>query len=335
MSSYPKPTYIETSLAKVFGYTEYMEYRKKWRSCTSSGKAADFPLELDIDLKDSCNLRCPVCLSGKRTGEELSIGTIDKIIEELSQNQVYALNFGNTAEPFCTPELLFSTLKKVRQYTNVFDIFIHTNGVSFSPAYFGGLKENKVTHISFSLDAYRVSTHKKLRGGNFEAIKENIFKLIEYKKQHNVRYPFIRISCVCHDENIAELEELIKFWKSKVDLVEISQVITKNGKSPSDNFERMSLACGMPWRRLAILPNGKMYPCCSFSFFMKDLLLGDVRHTTIKEVWNSPKAEDIRLNINKNDKYKSCFRCRTANFRPKRELLPPVVRNRMLAYLEG
>ncbi|MDR2443884.1 MAG: hypothetical protein LBE31_10250, partial [Deltaproteobacteria bacterium] len=64
--NYRSPTYYELAAPpqldwRVHRPPQYQIYRKQWEERGSQGEAGDFPLHLDIDPTNRCNLRCRMC----------------------------------------------------------------------------------------------------------------------------------------------------------------------------------------------------------------------------------------------------------------------------------
>jgi len=64
--------------------------------------------------------------------------------------------------------------------------------------------------------------------------------------------------------------------------------------------------CILPWIHLYANPDGNVLPCCVGDY---RLPLGNVQKNTIKEVWNSDKFKDMRLNMLAGKKCNECVSC--------------------------
>ena len=51
--------------------------------------------------------------------------------------------------------------------------------------------------------------------------------------------------------------------------------------------------CGAPWLNLTVHHSGIVVPCCPDVKFL--LKLGDITKQSIEEIWNSEKAERLRI----------------------------------------
>ena len=60
----PNATYREINTAtdwEQYRSPAYWEYRKKWEEYPSKQIVSDFPIHLDIETTNGCNLKCPMC----------------------------------------------------------------------------------------------------------------------------------------------------------------------------------------------------------------------------------------------------------------------------------
>jgi radical SAM protein with 4Fe4S-binding SPASM domain len=64
--------------------------------------------------------------------------------------------------------------------------------------------------------------------------------------------------------------------------------------------------CMMPWVHMHMWPNGDVFPCC-----MSDTswTLGNTNHATIKDIWNSERMRELRLNMLAGKESATCSRC--------------------------
>ena len=81
-------------------------------------------------------------------------------------------------------------------------------------------------------------------------------------------------------------------------------------KQPIDiNFEEVKdndVMCILPWIHMHPWPNGKTMLCCDSPW---EHNIGDLRENSLKEVWNSERMKQIRLNMLNGKKCKECVRC--------------------------
>ena len=52
--------------------------------------------------------------------------------------------------------------------------------------------------------------------------------------------------------------------------------------------------CMMPWSHMHAFPDGRAYPCCLADYWHP---VGDLRKSTMKQVWNEQPLRDMRKNM--------------------------------------
>lgn len=289
-------------------YPQYKEYRKKWMLAGKKEFAPIFPLHLDFDLKDSCNLKCTFCHQNyrKRTNEKMPLQLFKKVITEGAEKGLCAVNLGSNGEPLIEKQLLLDALDFLRG--KVMDIFMHTNAVFLDKQTSKNiLDKDALTMICISVDAFSPEVYNKTRGAELGRTIDNI---LYFLSQRNGDLPLVRVSFVTCKDNENEIDEFKEFWKDKVDLVEIQDYrkIERN-IAPSDKSKNKPYSCSDPWRRAMVWPNGDVTLCCSFR--EKDVLLGNCNGNTIEELWNSTYMQNIRNEFKRNnhEKGSTCHTC--------------------------
>jgi len=64
--------------------------------------------------------------------------------------------------------------------------------------------------------------------------------------------------------------------------------------------------CISPWVHLHTWPNDQVYPCCMTPM---EHPVGNLKENTIRELWNSKKIKDLRVEFLNDQRPKSCHRC--------------------------
>lgn len=63
--------------------------------------------------------------------------------------------------------------------------------------------------------------------------------------------------------------------------------------------------CILPWTYLELLPIGIVHPCCS-----NPIVLGDIKKSSIDEIWNSDNMKKLRLRMLEDDLPDTCWHCK-------------------------
>ncbi len=64
--------------------------------------------------------------------------------------------------------------------------------------------------------------------------------------------------------------------------------------------------CMMPWVHMHAFPDGRAYPCCLADYWHP---IGDLRKSTMEQVWNEKPLRDMRSNMLTETKCKECTKC--------------------------
>ena len=122
----------------------------------------------------------------------------------------------------------------------------------------------------------------------------NIKTFLKLKKQKGLKKPIVRIQTVRMKETEKEIKDFINYWKNRVDYVSICNYIEfdeeKRKKLRSKEVKRK--ACNQPWQRFSISWNGDVSICCRD--YNSELIIGNVKNQSIRELWNSEKMKGIR-----------------------------------------
>lgn len=136
---------------KSFGQ-DYFIYRKRWQEYPQKKIIADFPLHLDIETTNNCNLRCPMC--GRNWMEE-KIGYLDwelfkKIIDEGIKYHLPSIKLNYRREPLLHPDL--SKMVKYAKEKGILEVQSNTNGLLLNDQKAEELIEAGLDRIIFSFD---------------------------------------------------------------------------------------------------------------------------------------------------------------------------------------
>ena len=287
---------------------KFVEYRKKWEEWPISFNIENFPLFLDIEVTNVCNLRCPFCsttISGDRYKKGfISKEIVEKVIDEGYNNGLYGAKFNIRGEPLLHKHI--SHFVKYAKNKGLIDVYFNTNALLLTEEISYKLIESGLDRISISFEGYTKEVYEKNRvGSNYEKVLDNIEKLQILKSKLNVNYPKIRIQTV-KVKNEFSIEKYKEFWKDKVDEVaflDYKDMDVKNKGIIS------SWKCPQLWQRMAVLWDGTISPCNHDDELL--ISLGNVNNISIKKCWNSDKIIKLREihKLGKSHKIKACNGC--------------------------
>ena len=281
----------------------YSNYRKIWNNVDYEN-IPDFPIHIDFEVIDKCNQRCIMCPRNAKThpnvsyslntGKVLDYERFKDVIDEGVNKGLLSINLGAFAEPLLNKKV-FEMIKYAHD-KGVIDSRLITNGLLIS-SYIDEFFDYGLVNLYVSLDAFRDETYFEIRGKGFNIVKKNILNIIEEKKRRNAILPIIRVSFIDMEINREEKDNFIEFWRDKADHIDIQVYGDFNfplsGKI--DKSEAKKWSCIAPLKRVSVMSNGKILPCCNF--FGINIPIGNIYKNSIEEAWNSEKMHEIRSGI--------------------------------------
>lgn len=315
---------INDKLISIIG-KKFEDYRKRWNAANRFELETDFPLFLQIETNQICNLRCPSCPIGTPEAykkyistEKMTWNLFERIILEGEKYDCPSVEPQGTNEP-----LLDQDLEKQIKFAaehGFLDIMLNTNATLLSESRSRSILKSGITRIRFSLDAATKETYEKVRlGVKYDVTMKNIERFLKIKKDENFDLPVVGVNFVKTKFNEHEEGKFIEMWADKVDFIviqefqppELDNDYSAFLPSKSDYREVLmnDFHCQQPWQRVLVRSTGEVCPCCAF--FSSELSLGNVKDSTIYELWNSQQMRNLRK-LHKNGNYAEnpwCKKC--------------------------
>jgi len=280
----------------------------------------DFPPNVQIEVTNFCNAKCTICPVKimKRKRGTMNFELFKKIIDECSKN-----NFKGVMFPFLEGESLLvpnflNYLKYIRKKLPYTTINLFTNGSKLSNELgLDILKEDLLDVLTVSFDGGTKESYESIRKGlSFKEVKNNVHNFIKNKNILNKNKPFVEISMVVTKENKNTMEDLKKEFKDADD-VTFHKFFNWGGqlkkpkieKSKIKNFFTKRNFCSRIDNYMTILINGDVALCC-WDYEGK-VILGNIKNSSIKEVWNGEKFREVRKALKNRDfeKLPLCTNC--------------------------
>lgn len=247
--------------------------------------------EARIEISTVCNYQCVFCphkYNFKRKKEIMSNNLFDLILNKIQlEDQIKIITISGMGEIFLDKDIMYK-ISKVKTYG--YQLNIVTNGSL--------LTEKTIDQLFFySVDSIRISIHttnpleyEQITGSQKHQHVVNIIKYINnHPKKNNTKLILTADIIDINNDNIDLLKE--KFFD--VDLLEIwkphNWINWKNYRSG----EKTKNTCGRPFSGpLQIQVDGTVNICC-FDY-NGELLIGDLKKQSIKEIFNSQEYLNIK-----------------------------------------
>jgi radical SAM protein with 4Fe4S-binding SPASM domain len=160
------------------------------------------------------------------------------------------------------------------------------------------LLDSQVSDVTFSLDGVG-RTYEHVRGVPYDKVKNNILGFLELRKKHDKK-PFVEINVVLFEQTAGAEQEVRREWENSVDLVTAQPLV-------SQNENRRKKRCMHLWRRMVVLSDGRVVPCCVDA--EGELVLGDANTESVEKIFNGPAMRRLRRMHIKGQFPKLCSRC--------------------------
>ena len=306
-------------LEQLYG-EPWSEYRRAYERCASL-ELLDFPIQIDIELNASCNLRCPMCpisaesAKGKGPKTWFSFECYCKLIDFAYANGTRAVKLNYVNEP-----LIRKDLPKFIAYAKsagMLDVYLSTNGVLMTRSMCIELINSGLTRVQISIDATTSAVYDEMRpGGDFLKVLKNIDTLLNLKTELKSQTPLVRVNFVKTEINEHQLNAFIEHWRDLVDMIGIQEFIQptkaiKIIKSHSSVDKRKSgFRCSFPFKQLVVTNELDVLPCCTF--WGEELKLGKLeKPSDLLHFWSSEKMAQLRQTHIDGEYYKipQCRQC--------------------------
>ena len=179
--------------------------------------------------------------------------------------------------------------------------------------------------LSFSFDGFDKETYERIRrGANFENTLSNILNFLRVKKEQGRDRPFTVFEVIDFTANpgtssslLTETPEQREFQKQFDDLP-LDKFVLKAPHNWAGTYDAEGqplhpekyCACTFPWYAMVIFWNGNVSPCPQD--FFNNLCLGNVKESSIREVWHGEQAVRLREKM-KTKQYQDLNPCATCD----------------------
>lgn len=307
-------------------------------------------LAATIRLTKACNLKCPHCYvnAGCPLKDELSLEEVKGVLDQLAKMKIFYI-FYTGGEPFIRRDIV-----EILRYTHrkKIGISISTNGVLLNKKILEEIKDIPFNLFQISLDGTE-RIHDSIRGkGNWrkalraiklakEALKKNIgigtvitkknWKIIDEIIRQGVIAGADTFTLLCliltgradeeqnptAQEFVTSVEIAFKAYESLKSKVKIAKDTTLPPALLPRKWKKRKVylnfaPCSFPYY-LGINANGDVAPCDGL-FNHKEMVIGNIRETSLNELWRRSKLMKELRKINPSDLKGVCGNCIYRNY---------------------
>lgn len=288
------------------------------------------PLTVIVEVASICNLRCHFCPTGdvrltKETGKFR--GLIDfelfrKVIADIDAlpTPVKALHLHKDGEPLMHPKFCDMVVAAKRS-ANVQRVETATNGVLLNPELNrrlvdSGIDRIKISVYGLSTDDFMTTSKAKV---DFNRYVDNIADL--YRRRNGTKI-YIKIM----EEGLSG-EEKQKFLTTFGDISDAiffehcvdtwpdfkfdegGTLIASDVGILGQNIRPHKKVCPQPFFNFTVCAEGSVTACCAD--WQIKLVVGDIRHASLSDIWNGKEFNDIRLMMLRGERacHSLCGKC--------------------------
>jgi len=270
----------------------HWNYRIQWHLRPLLEWANDYPLAVDIETANACNLRCTMCHQSTGWLKEdqkvlLDFATLERVVTEAVEIGVHSMKVNWRGEPLLHPEIV-RIVKFIKDH-GIPEVMMNTNGILMTRQIADGLINAGLDRIIFSCDGISKRTYEKIRrGAKWDQFLENVKmfrgRCLFHKSMGAERVPKIRINCAIQEKNRGEIGKFRKFWKGIADEVRFNTVYRPLGNSNMEGRKKKRHGCPQVYQRLVVDARGNVMPCCAD--YREELNLGNIHENSLTWIWN-------------------------------------------------
>jgi MoaA/NifB/PqqE/SkfB family radical SAM enzyme len=282
------------------------------------------PKDMLVEITNKCNYKCIFCTHAKMENKfgDIDVEFFKRISQEAYDMGVRRIGLYTIGEMFLCKEVA-THIRNAKQ-TGYEYIYSDTNGLLATEENLKMVIEAGLHSIKFSINAGTQETYKLVHGQDaFDKVIENLKACYELKQKINQKLR-IMVSYVVTKQNEKEIEQLKRIVAPYItDNVIVHAVapaymwrynINAEHLIPETmKYDKVLIPCKMVFNRVHITYNGYLTACCQD--FHYDLLLADLKQSSLQDAWYGEKAMALREAHVKHDlKGILCNNCYINNF---------------------
>lgn len=253
-------------------------------------RAPRLPEIVQIESTNICNAKCVFCPRDEMHRRQgiMDMALHRKIVDECAALGITHLRLHNYGEPFIDRQLL----EKVRyaKSCGIAEVGMISNGSLLTEEVTRGMIEAGLDAINISVDASGKEVFESTRVGlKYDRVIANIERLVRLRTELGRRRPKLILSFV-RQNNSEDERAFIEHWRAIADKIHITDL--HNWAGTLHKQSDVNYPCYRPWLTFTALWDGRVALCCAD--FDGRQILGDLRTSSIQEIWNSDAYRQVR-----------------------------------------
>ena len=292
---------------------KYFEYRRNWKSRLLRNDHGDFPLHVDFESTNRCNLRCAMCqidFDTMKSGD-MKIALYKRAIRQCGEEHLASIKLNLRGEPTVSKDLV--EMVRLAKEAGIIEVQFNTNGVALNEELAHDLIEAGLDRIKFSIDGATPEVYERIRGVKYDPVVNNVINFVRIRDEKRQVRPVVHVQMVYMEDNKDEVVEYVKQWQGIVNRIGFSRYRSTErsleDKRRVQSTPIMTVPCSQLWQRLAITFDGQILMCCGDHTVLNPL--GNINEMSLKEAWRSELLEEYRkLHLqNRSNEIAACSIC--------------------------
>jgi len=299
----PNATYQEIRTQKIAAWEldkspAYWDYRRRWTEYPQRQIVGEFPIHLDIETTNACNLKCPMCprtvLVQKNRFHKIQFMDFrfyQSLIDQGAESGLCSVKLNYLGEPLLHPDVVQQV--KYAKDKGLLDVMLNTNGTLLTEEISRQLLDAGLDKIFFSFDSHRPEEYEAIRlGADFNQVVENIKTFVRIKNSNGHRHTETRISMVLHRQEEEKFRALIAMWEGIVDTIGFGYYVERDPAKIKAEDPVEGFICAQPWQRMFVMVDGAVIPCCVDE--QREYILGNARKDFLVDIWKGERLAALR-----------------------------------------
>jgi MoaA/NifB/PqqE/SkfB family radical SAM enzyme len=295
-------------------------------------RVAGMPVNYFIDPINVCNLRCPLCPTGRgvlaRPPGRMALADLKRVVDEVAP-YAYRVELYNWGEPLLHPDI-YEMIRYVSRRRISVGLSSNLNRLDARMAC--QLVESGLSQLVLSIDGATQETYAAYRRrGQLDVVLQNLQLLLDTRAELRSRTPFIVWRMLVGKHNEHEIEAVRRLaYEMGVDgfatgmlFVDTSDPEQVEQWLPADpayspyDYEEATPSnqwdCDELWESMVVNWDGGVAPCCWLHDPQFDF--SSIAHQSVRDIWNGPQYVSARRVIagrkpQPGDVQTICQRCR-------------------------
>ena len=253
-------------------------------------RAPRLPDIVQIESTNLCNAKCVFCPRDEMHRQQgvMDMELYRKVVDECAALGITHVRMHNYGEPFLDRRLV----EKVRyaKSRGIAEVGMISNGSLITADVAQGLIDAGLDAINISVDASGKETFEQTRVNlDYDTVIDNIRTLVRLRREAGRTRPKLILSFV-RQQDSADEQAFIETWRDIADKIHVTDL--HNWAGTLHTRSDVAYPCYRLWLTFTVLWDGRVSLCCAD--FDGRHVLGDLRTSTIREIWNAPAYRAVR-----------------------------------------